>query len=144
VGIEQFVGTWKLMSFEQRGESHEVVYPFGEHAIGVLYYDAMRNMAAQLGRSNRPAFASADMLRGDREETKAAFEGYVSYFGTYTVDEHTGRVIHHVKGCSFPNWEGQDQARFYEFSGGQLQLSTPPFLYGGSMITGVLVWERIG
>ena len=46
--------------------------------------------------------------------------------------------------AQLPNWEGQQQKRFFELSGNRLKLSTPPTLWGGGgEIVGVLLWERI-
>ena len=52
--------------------------------------------------------------------------GFLAYFGTYTVDEKAGVVVHHVEGASFPNWIGTDQRREFTLSGRRLTLRTPP------------------
>lgn len=91
----------------------------------------------------RPAFAINDQMKGTPEEIKAAFEGFIAYFGTYEINEEKGTVIHHVRGSSFPNWVGSDQIRFYEFSGDRLTLRTPPMQAGGITVTSLLIWERI-
>jgi hypothetical protein len=79
-------------------------------------------------------------LRGNPEEVKSAFEGFQAYFGTYEVNDRERMVIHHVIGCSFPNWVGTDQIRFFEFSGKNLTLSTPPLSAAGMTVTMRLVW----
>ena len=115
-----------------------------DDAIGLLIYAATGHMAVQLLRAHRPLFAAGDPYRGTPEEIKAAFEGYIAYFGSYEVNEAEGVVTHHVHGASFPNWIGGDQQRFFAFAGNQLILSTPPILAGTSTMTGVLIWERVG
>ena len=83
-------------------------------------------------------------MNGSAEEIKANYESFVSYFGPYEFDAEEGFVLHHVEGSLFPNWEGQAQKRFFELSGNQLTLSTPPTLWGGGgEIVAVLIWERI-
>lgn len=139
----EFVGTWKLVSFEARRSDGQTVYPFGKVVVGVLNYDARGNMSVQLMRSDRPAFAISDFQKGTPEETKAAFEGFIAYFGTYEIDEEKGTVTHHVKGSSFPNWVGSDQVRFFELSGNHLTLRTPTIQVGGSTLTTLLIWERM-
>jgi len=139
----EFVGTWKLVSFEMLRSDGQTVYPFGRDIVGVGCYDARGNMSGQLMRSNRPVFAINDPQKGTSEEIKAAFEGYLAYFGTYEIDEEKGTVTHHVKGSMFPNWVGSDQIRFYEFSGNRLTLRTPPIQVGGIAVTSLLIWERI-
>ncbi len=139
----QFIGTWKLISSEFRRSDGTIAYPYGEDATGLLIYTATGHMAVQFLRANRPLFAAGDPYRGTTEEIKAAFEGYIGYFGSYEVNKVEGIVTHHVHGASFPNWIGGDQQRFFEFAGNQLLLSTPPILAGNSTLTGVLIWERI-
>jgi hypothetical protein len=90
----------------------------------------------------RPKFLSGDLQGGTPDEIKAAFEGFISYFGTYSVNESDGTVTHHLEGCSFPNWIGVDLKRFFKFSGNRLTLSTPPTLIKGVSTIGDLIWER--
>jgi len=140
---DQFVGTWKLVSAEFRRSDGEFAYPYGEAPSGVVIYDAQGHMAVQIMGSDRPSFASDDEQNGTFDELKAAFGKYGAYFGTYTVDEAQGRVIHHVQGSLFPNWVGHDQIRHFEFNGNRLTLKSPPILDGGSNLTGTLVWEPV-
>jgi hypothetical protein len=140
---DQFVGTWALIRTEFHGSDGELVYPYGKEPSGVVIYDADGHMAVQIMGSDRPTFASDDEQNGTFDELKAAFEKYGAYFGTYTVDEAQGRVIHHVQGSLFPNWVGGDQVRYFQFDGNRLTLRTPPILDGGSNLTGTLVWERL-
>ena len=139
---EQLVGTWKLVSFELRHSDGQVTYPMGKDPLGVLMYDESGRMSAQLMERDRPPFAVADHHKGAPEEIKAAFEGYTAYFGTYELDEEKGTVTHHVEGALLPNLVGRRQVRFYEFTGDQLMLSTPPMPWGGEQRTGFLVWKR--
>jgi len=137
------IGTWKLVSFEIHKENGDVTYPFGKNAQGSLIYTESGRFSAQLMRPDRPQFTSEDQMRGTAGEIKANYEGFVSYYGHYELDREKGFVIHHVEGSLFPNWEGQRQKRFYELSGNRLKLSTPPTLWGGGKVVGVLIWERI-
>jgi len=137
------IGTWRLVTWESRAGAGEISYPFGETPVGVLTYDARGRMSAQLMRRNRPAFKAADLFRGSPDEIKAAFEGFVAYFGTYTVDQRTSTVTHHVEGSSFPNYVGTDLKRSFTIVGDRLTLRTEPFTLGGETRMGVLVWERI-
>ena len=138
---DPFIGTWRLVSAEYRYADGHVVEYLGANPLGVLTYDAFGNMAVQLMRRDRPAFASGDRLGGALNEIKAAFEGYHAYFGTFTVDEKAGIVTHHIQGCSFPNWVGVDQKRFFDLEGNRLNLRTPPLLMHGDQAVGYLIWE---
>ena len=141
--LPSVVGTWRLVSFESRYENGEIRYPLGRKAIGQLSYSTEGNVSAVLVQPDRLPFTSGDMRRGTDAEVRSAFEGLIAYFGTYSVDAEKGTVTHHVLGASFPNWMGGDQVRFYKLEGTKLILSTPPTLYGGERLEGVLVWERV-
>src|SRR5262245_28359201 len=128
---DHLVGSWKLSSFEAHSPDGHLSHPMGENASGLLIYTATRRMSVQLMRRDRPHFAAGNRLQGTPEEIKAAFEGFVGYWGTFDVDEKAKTVTHHVAGASFPNWIGTDQKRFYEFDRDRLTLSTPLITAGG-------------
>ena len=113
---EQFVGTWKLVSYEV-GVSH----PMGRVAVGLLTYDANGRMSMQVMRSDRPKFRGSGGKEGGyeagtAEEVMSAYRGYIAYFGTYEVNEEGRFVTHHIEASLFPNWVGRDQVEFFELS----------------------------
>ena len=144
VGKEKLIGSWRLVSCVGYWSDGRVTYPYGPNAIGLMVYDAEGNFSGQIQGQDRPPFASGNLLRGTPEEMKAAFEGYVAYYGTYEVDEVARSLTHHVQGSLFPNWIGVDQTRLYKISDNQLRLTTPPFVGKRSNLTLTLVWERAG
>jgi len=139
-----FVGTWKLISFEFRSSDGTITNVMGTDVIGLLMYDSSGHMSGQMMRVDRPSFASGDQQKGTPEEVKAAVDGYIAYFGDYEVDEANKTVIHHTKGAMFPNLVGKEQKRYYQFSGNQLTLTTPPTVTNGVTVTGVILWEKCG
>lgn len=141
--INQFIGAWRLGSFKILSESRSIGHPLGEDAMGMIIYDAQGHMMVQAMRQGRPRFESDDQMKGTDQEIRAAFEGYLAYFGDYVVDDREQTITHQVKGSMFPNFVGQSLVRRYEFSGDQLTLTTPPFKVGGFIVTAVLVWERV-
>jgi hypothetical protein len=141
--ILDLIGTWRLVSFEARTSSGEARYPLGQDVVGQLFYDVGAHMSGHVMRVDRPTFASNDPGSGTDAEVRAAFEGHVSYFGTYTVDPTTRTVTHHVRGASYPNWIGHDQIRHYRIDGPHLVLSTPPILDRGEALVYILTWERM-
>ena len=136
------VGSWRLVSNEEHRADGSVTAVWGSSPAGSLMYQANGRMAVQLMDPRRAKFASDDRLAGTPEEVRRAFEGYLAYFGTFTVDERARTVTHHVEGATFPNLIGTDQQRTYVLSGDRLTLSTPPMVRGGRRSTYVLVWER--
>jgi hypothetical protein len=141
---QAIIGAWRLISFEIERDDGTVIRPFGADAQGSIIYTDSGRFSAQVMRRGRPSFAAGDQMRGTPEEIEASYKGCISYYGSYKLDADGGFVVHQVEGSLFPNWEGEGQKRFFEFSGDRLKLSTPPTLWGGGgQVVGVLVWERI-
>lgn len=141
--LPNLVGTWRLVSCEAQASSGEIRYPLGRHVVGQLFYDIHGNMSGHVMRVDRPTFASDDWGSGTDAEVRAAFEGHVSYFGTYTIDTSARTVAHHVRGASYPNWMGRDQIRYYRIDASHLVLSTPPILDRREWLKYILTWERM-
>ncbi len=138
-----FQGSWRLVSSSFKTAENEKSYPLGERVSGILHYDESGHMAAQLYGAERSAFQLGDQTRGSDTEIRQAFTTSLCYYGSYEVDETNGQVVHHVKGCTFPNWVGQPQVRFYRFEGDNLTLTTPAFEIGGTLQIGELLWQRL-
>jgi len=141
----KLVGTWKLVSIEERDAEGRLVTPldYGPEPIGMLMYDAMGHMSVHAMRRGRPPLASDDVHLATPEQAKVAFTGYGAYFGTYTVDERAGLVIHHVQGSLIPNWEGSEQRRRFTISGDKLVLEPPAIRAAGEKRTRRLTWQRL-
>lgn len=140
--VPDLVGTWRLVSYEARDSKGQIQYPLGEHVSGQLIYDSAGNMSAHVMRNDRPLFAARDPARGTDAEVRTAFDGYTSYFGTYTIDTKKQTVTHHVRGASYPNWVASDQLRQYKFDGTRVSLSAP-LVVDGQRFEFALIWERI-
>jgi hypothetical protein len=138
-----FTGAWKLIASEMRTSGGDVHYPLGEDCMGRLVIDTDGNFSAQLMRSDRPRFASDDLVRGSDEEIQAAYQGYIAFWAQFEIDEAKQEITYVVEGSLFPNWIGHRNLRHYEFEGDRLTLRTPPFLMAEQQVTGVLIWERI-
>ncbi|NES22947.1 MAG: lipocalin-like domain-containing protein [Symploca sp. SIO3E6] len=136
----QFVGTWRLVSWEMRNTNGYVSYPYGKDAIGYLIYTEEGYMSVMIMSANRPRFASNKIFGGTTEERAAATETYMSYGGKYEIKGN--QVIHRIEVSIFPNWVGLDQKRFFEFRENQLLLSTPTLKISDQKQTGHLIWQR--
>jgi hypothetical protein len=143
MGDDSIVGAWRLVTFEFRKVDGDVIYPFGAEMRGSFIYTDTGRFSVQLMQIDRPRFEVSDQLRGTSEEIGASYKGSISYFGTYKVDIENKEINHYVEGSIFPNMEGTQQKRFFEFNENQLILRTPPFNAGGERVTGILQWERI-
>lgn len=138
-GSNSFVGIWTLQKCVGIQKDGKVYYPYGEKPTGELLYDAKGNMMVEIMKPGIKKFAATNLLLGTPEEILPAYFGFIAYYGTYRVMPDSNVVIHHLVTCSFPNWVGQDQKRFYEFKNGQLILSTP--LIGSERYE--LTWQRL-
>ncbi len=138
---DEFVGAWKLISLERRTAAGEVIYPMGQNPVGRLTYDALGRMSVQIMRPDRPKPQGVTPASWSAAEKAAAFDGFIAYYGTFTVSETERAVIHHVEASLYPHWVGSDQRRLYEFSGSQLILRALNGS-GGPGTESRLVWER--
>jgi len=135
------VGSWRLVSWENRDADGTVSYPMGRDAQGYIMYNPDGYMSVIITGPHRPAFRDADMGGGTDEERASAAATCVSYCGRYELQ--AGRVMHYVELSLFPNWVGTTQERFLDLEGSTLTLSTAPVLYAGQQRMAYLVWERV-
>jgi len=141
---EQFVGTWKLLSWKIEQANGELTdSPLGPDPVGWIMYQPKESMCVALMRPDRPKFGSNNLLEAAAEEVEAAFGGYVSYCGFYEVNEREHFVIHRLQLSWFPNLVGTDQKRYYAFSGDRLTLRTPPLTALGDAQVHQLIWDRL-
>jgi hypothetical protein len=136
-------GTWKLISYETVTPSGVRTFPLGEDAVGLLIYQPSGRMSVQFMRRDRPKFKSGDAWRGSLEEEQAAFEGFFSYAGRYTVDSVRGVVTHHIDISSAPNYVGTDVERTFTVAGNRITLLTPQRQLAGQTSSAILIWERL-
>ena len=117
---DQFVGTWSLVSIRYVRPDGSAIEPFGPDAKGMLVFDGTR-FSTQVMAANLPKFASNNRIVGTPKEYAAISHGVVAYFGTYTVNEADRVITLHIERSSFPNWDGTDQQRKFEFVSDELR-----------------------
>ena len=141
MSISQFLGTWRLVSWQIPGEDGAPFYPLGKKAKGLIVYAPDGYMFAALMAPVRTRFAGEDPFGGSAYEAMNAMRAYHTYSGRYRLEE--GQVVHTVEMALFPNMIGSEQVRYYRFEGDRLILTTPPLTRGG--VTGVaeLVWRKV-
>jgi hypothetical protein len=132
---QQLVGSYKLISYisyDEKGGETKMPY-----TVGQISYDRAGRMSANLMRGDRARITGSPASEAERA---TAYSGYISYFGSYTVDEAQRTVTHHVEGAMNPNMVGSNLVRHVEFSpdGGSLFLSVK----SGDRVTGRLRWDR--
>jgi len=120
------------------GRRH-VVEPFGPNPIGAMMLDGNGRFSIAVIRPGLPKFASNNRQAGTADENKAAVQGSLAYFGTYSVSEADRMISMNIEGSTFPNWNGTDQKRLFTLSGDQLTLTNPTGSVGGNAR---IVWKR--
>jgi hypothetical protein len=120
---EPIVGTYRLAVYSQHGDE----------PTGRISYDAAGRMWAMIFPPGREPVTQ----QSTAEEVRTTMRGVIAYYGTYTVDEATSRVIHHVEAASNPAWIGDDFVRWYRLEAGDLWISL------NDEFENPLFWERL-
>lgn len=134
---QRLLGSWRLVTWEERDRSGRVHHPLGAAARGQITYTSDDHMSAQLMRPGSRRFASEDWRKATSDDKSSAWSDYFGYFGTYRIDLPQTAVIHHIEGSWFPNLVGTDQVRHFRFEGNRLILDADTE-WGKVHI----VWER--
>lgn len=122
----QLVGTWTVVSWEQKKSDGTKLRQFGANPMGIAFFDAGGRYIIAVMRSDRARYASNALWQGTAEENKATADGTMTYFGTYSVSEVDRSIAIYIEGSSFPNWNGTDQKRIVAIMGDQLTLTVRP------------------
>ena len=133
-------GTWTLVAADVQHPDGSIARDFGAKPNGLLLIDSQGRYSLQIFKAERPQFAEGDKAKGTDNEYKAAVMGSSTHFGTMTVDPASSTLVFHIQGASFPNWEGQQQSRHYEFKDNVLSYHVAPRPNGDVPIS---VWRRI-
>ena len=134
---DRLVGSWELIDYETQDPAGRRAHPYGA-AVGRLTYDDRGNMSGQVMRPDR---ARVELALGNAQSVRAAYFGYIAYFGTYEVAPDGGSVIHHVEGALNPDWVGGQQVRTLRFDGDRLVLRAE-VRKNSEIVAHVLTWER--
>src|SRR4051794_7104215 len=96
-------GVWWLVSREDwTKDGQQRIDPIlGASPIGILTY-AKTHFAAQFMRRNRTTDSTEQTFYSGQNNTSAV-GGYDAYFGTYEVNEQTGKVAHTLIGSLTPS-----------------------------------------
>lgn len=100
------MGNWVLVSYVAVASDGSVTHPAGPQAIGHLSYSA-ESMAVQILPRGIPTGPTPPWVQ----------EGYLGYFGPYTIDPKANQVTNTLEGSSHRAWIGSRQLRTYTISG---------------------------
>jgi hypothetical protein len=136
----KLIGFWKLISFEGRAASGELLWSTPGQTGFIVYTASGHVMVHMMQPYRRRNVGTAPTP----EETMATYQTYTSYFGPYTVNESEQQVVHHLASSLNPNVTGSDFQRTLEFSGRRLTLKAPVASDStGRRVQMVITWERL-
>ena len=139
----QLLGAWRLTAYIAEGAGGAPIHPLGEDASGYIMYTPDGHVSACCMRQDRPKLGSTDAMGGTQSELASLAAGYLSYAGTFSVDEKAGVVTHHLRVALLPNGLGHDFKRKIILAGDTLELrALAPTLVGGEMRLVRVMWER--
>jgi hypothetical protein len=126
-GAHALIGTWRLVEYADLDKDGKWQYWYGQHPRGYFVYDATGHVHIQIMRVPLLApFPEANWDIGklpSPEHALAAYNAYLAYFGTYTVDAKKHVVIQHVEGSMAPDYTDTDQPRPFKLEGDRLEIS---------------------
>ena len=125
---KKLVGAWRYIGTTIDGQNK----PRGANPKGMIYYGPYGEMSVQIAPDVERPRAGKEMTP---DEAKIAVTDYIAYFGTYTIDQKAGTLIHHRQSSVQPGDKG-DFVRKYRFEGDRLILNPPNSKQE-------ITWERI-
>jgi hypothetical protein len=106
------IGTWRLVHSISINSKGEKEYPYGEDAIGYIYYGDCGVMAVQISRKSK----------SDVSDPSSLIHDYLAYFGRYEIDTEREVVRHLLEGELFPGGHSKILERRYRFEGDLMSL----------------------
>jgi hypothetical protein len=108
----RLIGSWKAVSFTDVPDRGETIYPFGTAPNGLMIYaaDGCFSIFVMAGPNSS---GSKDMSTMSAQEWQALFHDFLSWFGTYRVDNSQTLALH-VNGSSVPAYNGTEQTRTFK------------------------------
>jgi len=140
----QLVGTWRLVSRVVSLEDGTTVQDpgLGKTPTGYLIYDSSGHMAAQLMRPDRSMAIDCVTSGPAPSDNSQSVNGYDAYFGTYTIDETSHTVTHHLEGALAAADVGKNLVREFQLSGDKLTIIVRTNSPKEKQIR-TLTWERV-
>jgi hypothetical protein len=136
-------GVWWLQTREDwtKDGQRRIDPILGPDPIGILSY-AKNYFAAQFMKRNKTENPSDQIIYSGQNNTTAV-GGYDAYFGTYEVNEITGKVAHTLIGSITPSNIGMTVSRDLRVNENNLTIQLETTTPEGEPITRTLIWERI-
>jgi hypothetical protein len=136
-------GVWWLLSREDwtKDGQRRIDPIMGANPVGILAY-ARDRFSAQFMKRDRTDDPNDQILHSGQNNTSAA-GGYDAYFGTYQVNEQTGKVTHTLIGSITPANIGLTVSRDIRVDDDKLTIQLETTTPDGEPIIRTLTWKRI-
>jgi Lipocalin-like domain len=137
-------GSWLLESRIDRTAAG-VPHPeplLGTDPVALLIYDETGHFAAQFMKRDRSA-KSVTRAAPDAKNNTRAQDGYDAYFGTYTVDDTTGKVTQRLMGSLSTANVGMVLTRVMEVRDDTLEIRLETNAADGTPVVRTLTWRRL-
>jgi hypothetical protein len=135
----QFVGIWKLASWEQRladGTTRQA-----PNSVGYIIYTDTGHMCYVSMNPNRPKWVSRTPTEA---EALSGITGLGAYCSTVEVRADEGYVLHHVEIERVPNNVGIVRKRWFTFqTPDRVSLRVDERELAPPIVESVLTWERV-
>jgi len=143
-GGGHLVGTWRFVARVVRLEDGTAVQDpgLGKTPVGYLIYDSSGHMAAQLMRPDRPMAIDCGTSGPAPRENSQSVNGYDAYFGSYTIDDTSHTVTHHLEGALAAADVGKNLVREFRVSCAKLIIIVRTNSPKEKQIQ-TLIWERV-
>ncbi len=141
--VTEMRGVWWLLSREDWTKDGErrIDPILGADPIGIVTY-APTHFAAQFMKRDRTDVSINENIYSGQNNTSAV-GGYDAYFGTYEVDEQTGKVAHTLIGSVTPSNIGITVLRNLRVHEDKLIIQLETTTPEGEFITRTLIWKRL-
>jgi len=150
--LEQFIGTWELVSMVEMAGEKIIGKPYGESPLGYITYTDTGFMHAILMKRDRSLVGVSIEDLGSVKKKWAVFAifryfkalmnyfkasaSFSAYSGIYEIKND--KICHHVKSSFFPDWINNDLIRDFEFFNDKLKLTA----HNNDSTRIELVWQK--
>ena len=122
---EQIPGTWTVVSCDST-LANGTKQPFCVNSNGVLMLDAGGRYVWMMAKRDRPKFTISNRFEAPADEFKAAAQGLLAQYGTWSINDADKTLTRHIEGALFPNVEGTNDTTSISLTGDELKLSQIP------------------
>ena len=134
------VGFWQWTSAGLYDASSVNLRPAYRDASVIVYTPTGHMAVLYLPPPGRKPFAGPAPTV---DEARNAWQGSVSYFGTYIVQPKSQTVFHYQLGAANPTAVGGSFVRNFEINGSQVTLRFPPTTLNGQQVRNTLTLKRL-